>query len=473
MYKRTKIVATIGPASEKKEIFKQLVDAGLSAARLNFSHGTHEEHGKRIAMIREVEKEHNTFIPIIQDLQGPKIRLGNIREEVMLLEKHEKVTLAFANEQTDEKLPVDYNIFPYLKEEDRIFINDGIIKLHVEKIYKTSADCIVVNGGEIRSHKGINLPDTKLPNISLTEKDEKDLAYGLTQDIDFVAISFIQDVEDILSVRKFMETHQQKPKIIVKIETAPAIKNLEAIIQATDGVMIARGDLAVEIGQEEVPIVQRRIIKLCKQYHKPVIVATQMLESMIKSPVPTRAEVNDVATAVMDQVDAVMLSAEAAIGEYPVEAVATMNRIILRVEKYNQSLQQSHVFSQTQDDMNQTQAIVESASILASQLHAKIIFVSTSSGKTALALSSCRPFVPIAAITQHKHVCTQLALVWGVLPFHVEKQTAGLSMYAPILTKLKVTGYVDIHDTIVTVTGTNAGTSGNTNIIHVTKIEEK
>lgn len=471
MHKKTKIIATLGPASSTEPVIRKFIEYGLNAVRLNFSHGTHEEHKIQIQIVRKITQEFDTHIALIQDLQGPKIRLGNLKEETMQLKKGEKISLVFANEQIDNRLPVDYNIFPYLKEKDRIFINDGIIKLHTEKLYKDSADCVVITGGEIRPHKGINLPDTKLPNIALTEKDKNDLSVGIAEEVDYIAISFIQDVEDILEVRKFLEKQSHQPKIIVKIETASAINHLEAIIKETDGVMIARGDLAVEIGLEEVPIVQKKIIKLCKKHHKPVIVATQMLESMIKSPIPTRAEVNDVATAVMDQVDAVMLSAETAIGDFPVEAVSTMDKIILHVEKYNTSLQQAYVIPQSEEKMNQTEAIVESASLLASQLHAKVIFVSTSSGATALALSSYRPLVPIAAITQYKHICNQLALVWGLLPFHVEKQTSGLSMYAPILTKLKSTSHVEIHDTIVLVTGTHVGTSGATNIIHVTKVE--
>ena len=465
LFKKTKIIATIGPASESEKILRQLIDAGMNVARLNFSHGTHEEHKKRIDTIRQLAKKLHKPIGIIQDLQGPKIRLGILQHEPLLLKKDQILTLCFANTQTDEKIPVQTNIFPYVQTGNDILINDGIIRIRVKSKTPTSAVCQVIDGGEIRSHKGINLPHTVIPNASLTEKDIKDLSFGLLEKVDYIALSFVQKKEDIQQLRKILEKNSYQPKIIVKIECGSAIDHLEEIILASDVVMVARGDLAVEIGQEEVPLIQRRIIELCRKYAKPVIVATQMLESMVVNAQPTRAEVNDVATAVMDEVDAVMLSAESAQGNYPTESVQMMDRIIRRIEAHASQLEKRENIQRTLD--SQLHAIAFSSDMLANAIQAKVLLALTQSGTTAIELSRFRPHMPIISLSDSELTCNQLSLVWGVKSIHVKKIKNNLTTFAQGITIAKEKGILKKNDKVVLVGGTNPGISGHINTIQV------
>ncbi|HEX7042275.1 MAG TPA: pyruvate kinase [Patescibacteria group bacterium] len=465
-YKKTKIVATIGPASEAEDTLKEIIVAGLNVARLNFSHGTQDDHKVRIERIRKLSKELDKPVAILQDLQGPKIRLGNLIKESEILEKGQKVTLSFAKDQTSDSIPVQVDIFPYLKKGDAILINDGLIRLKVDELDNGTAHCTVVAGGEIKPHKGVNLPDTVLPNMALTEKDISDLEFGLKNEVDFVAVSFVQSEKDIDYVKGLMSKATHKPKIISKIECGPAIKNLTKIIDASDGVMVARGDMAVEVGQEEVPILQRRIIDYARSTHKPVIVATQMLESMVHNAEPTRAEVNDVATAVMDQVDAVMLSAESAHGDYPIEAVSMMKKIIKRVEKYLHEGKQNRPFEH-HEEHTQVDAIAQSASLLASKLDAKAILVLTESGITAQELVSYRPSVPTFAITDNIRTYYQMALLWGVKCFFVEKITNNVNAYKDLIEDFRKKDLLKVGDHLVEVAGTHPGVSGHINSITV------
>lgn len=469
-FKKTKIVATIGPASETEEKLRTIIDSGMNVARLNFSHGTQEDHKARIVTLRKLSKELGKPIAILQDLQGPKIRLGNLQKDSVILKKEEIVKLSFGKEQTSEIIPVQVDIFPYLKAGDAILINDGLVRLIVTEIAEGVATCTVVAGGEIKPHKGVNLPDTQLPSMALTEKDEKDLAFGLANEVDYIAISFVQSEKDIEFVRSLMKDHKHQPKIIAKIECGPAVRNLTGIIDASDGVMVARGDMAVEVGQEEVPILQRTIIKYAQKTHKPVIVATQMLESMIHNAEPTRAEVNDVATAVLDKVDAVMLSAESAHGDYPVEAVSMMKRIIQRVERYLQENRIEHEFS-PHEEHTQIDAIANSASLLALKLDAKAILALTESGITARELSSYRPSVPVFAITDNMHTYFQLALLWGVKAFLVDKITDNDKAYDKIVTQFVEEELLSPGNHLVEVAGTHPGMSGHINTIKVVTVE--
>lgn len=469
-FKKTKIVATIGPASESEQALRKIIKAGLNVARLNFSHGTQEDHKERIIKIRKLSKELNKPIAILQDLQGPKIRLGNLKENSVMLKRDQVVRLSFGKTQVDETIPVQVDIFPFLKVGDAILINDGLVRLLVDKLDNGVAKCTVIAGGEIKPHKGVNLPDTQLPSMALTEKDENDLAFGLTNEVDYVAVSFVQSEKDIEFVRSHMEGRAHKPKIIAKIECGPAVKNLTKIIDAADGVMVARGDMAVEVGQEEVPILQRTIIRYAQKTHKPVIVATQMLESMIHNAEPTRAEVNDVATAVLDQVDAVMLSAESAHGDYPVESVAMMKKIIRRVERYMLENKDVHEFSK-HEEHTQIDAIAQSASLLALKLDAKAILVLTESGITAQELSSYRPSVPVFAITDNEQTYYQMALLWGVKCFLVSKIIDNDEAYNKLVTKFVSGDLLAVGDHLVEVAGTHPGVSGHINSIKVVTVE--
>ncbi len=469
-FKKTKIVATIGPASESEETLREIVSAGLNVARLNFSHGTQQDHKERIIKLRNIAKEVGKPIAILQDLQGPKIRLGNLKENSIMLKKGETVSLHFGKEQTTDSIPVQVDIFPYLKQGDHVLINDGVIRLVVNEITDGVAKTTVVAGGEIKPHKGVNLPHTQLPSMALTDKDKEDLEFGLTNAVDYVAISFVQSAEDIMYVKKLMGVHTHQPKIIAKIECGPAVHNLDAILDVADGVMVARGDLAVEVGQEEVPIIQRTIIQKARTIHKPVIVATQMLESMIHNAEPTRAEVNDVATAVLDQVDAVMLSAESAHGDYPVESVMMMERIIKRVERY---MHETSTISDSKSykSHKQVDAIASAATVLALHLKAKLLLALTESGITAQELASYRPYVPTLAVTDNELTYHQMALLWGVKSFFIPKIIDNDEAYAKVIGDLKTKKLVHNGDVIVHVAGTHPGVSGHINSIKVATVE--
>lgn len=469
--KKTKIIATLGPTTEDKNSILRLAESGMNVARLNFSHGTRDGQIARIEKIREIEKELNQPIAILQDLQGPKIRLGNLREDSIPVQKNQRITLKFGDNQTDDDVPVQINIFPFLKEKDKVLINDGNLILEVEEVLDKKAVCVVMNNGELNPHKGVNVPDTILPNVALTEKDKKDLQVGLDHKVDYVALSFVQSAEDIKNLRNIIAEHRHHPKIIAKIETKAAVKNLKEIIREADSVMIARGDMAIEVGQEEVPIIQRKIISLCREFNKPVIIATQMLESMIHSPQPTRAEVNDVATAVMDLADCIMLSAETAKGNYPLEAVQMMNKIIMRVEKYEEESNITHAFEMNiEETTNQTTAVAAAATLLAQNLHAKMIFSLTSTGRTAFKLSLYRSSIPIISATDDKSVYRQLALVYGITPMYVDTITNNKKVYKDLEQLMVSKSYIRQGDRVVMVTGTNPGHEGHTNSIEVTQV---
>lgn len=470
LFKKTKILATLGPAADTLEVLTQLAENGLNAARFNCSHGTHADHKARLDKLRQVEANIGKPIATLFDLQGPKIRLGTLSHEPQVVTKGQKVTVVRADEQTDERLPIKLNIFPHLEAGHHILINDGIIRLHVDAMGEGEAFCTVMAGGEIRSNKGINLPDTTLPNVSLTEKDKRDLVFALENDADYVAVSFVQDEHDILNVKRIIAEHGKKTLVVAKIECKAAIKNLDRIIAVSDVLMVARGDMAVEVGQEEVPIMQRKIIKLMREAKKPVIVATQMLESMIHNAEPTRAEVNDVATAVLDQVDAVMLSAETAHGSYPVEAVAMMERIIKRVERYYKEIHPDFESLPKSDYTDQTTAIAAASSMLAHQLDAKLIFALTASGRTVREIASYRPTSPIVAVTDSVAVYKQMALIWGVKTYFVEKITDNTLVYDSIMSYIQDRSFVQAGDRVVIVVGSQPGTEGHTNSLKVEQI---
>lgn len=472
MFGKTKIIATVGPATDTEYVLRRLIDSGANIMRLNFSHGSHNDHKRRFSLIRHIEADNDEPVAVIQDLQGSKIRLGILLSEKQMLKPHQKITLFHGQSQNDiEKLPVQYNIFPHVKEGDSILINDGIIQLHVQSPGKDSLTCEVVTGGEVSSNKGLNLPHIRLPNASFTKKDEEDLDFGLQMGVDYVAVSFVQAAEDVEKVKEYIKKAKSGVKVIAKIEQAEAIRNLDEIITVSDGVMIARGDLAIEVGQEEVPILQRRIINLCSEKGVPVIVATQMLESMIHMPTPTRAEVNDIATAVFEQVDAVMLSAETALGEYPIECVGMMKKIIHRVENYQKNIHREHTVYQVSHAVDQTNAIAKATAVLAHQLGAAMIIALTASGVTACRIAMTRLPEPFVAITDNIFVYRQLTLIWGVRPYFIPKITDNALALQQLINRLTKEGKLKKHDRYVAVEGTHPGRAGHTNSIRVGLVE--
>jgi pyruvate kinase len=416
--RRTKIVCTIGPATANEEKIEQLIQAGMNVARLNFSHGTQEGHAKVIEMIRETASRLNIPVAILQDLQGPKIRVGSLQDgqPVTLLEGAAITITTREVIGTATTIPTTYkNLAHDVKPGDHILLDDGLMELRVMSFNDTDVHCVVVNGGKLKEHKGINLPGVNVSVPALTAKDSDDLRFGIQHGVDYVALSFVRRAQDVLEAKELIKQlsdengSHEKTMLIAKLEKPEAIENLEKILEVVDGVMVARGDLGVEMEPEKVPLLQKRIINRCNNLGLPVITATQMLESMINNPRPTRAEVNDVANAVLDGTDAVMLSAETASGNYPIEAVKMMNRICLQAEEKHCTAHQPRHQHPTQE-----QAVSNAARALAEEASIRAIVVFTRSGTSAQLISKDRPRTPILAYTPSEKVYNQLALWWGV-----------------------------------------------------------
>lgn len=415
---RTKIVATLGPASNSYDAIANLVKAGMSVARLNFSHGSYDDHAHTVSLLRSISEELDTPITILQDLQGPKIRVGQLPGAISL-QAGESVTLVPMSENNNQPdtIPIDY---PYLAEEAhpgaQVLLDDGLLELKVEEISHQSVRCQVIKGGMLKSRKGVNLPSLNLRLPSLTEKDIKDLEFGISQGIDWVSLSFVRSAEDIYALKQLLAAKGADVPVIAKIEKPQAIANLQAIINECDGLMVARGDLGVEMSPEKVPMLQKQIIRLCNQKGIPVITATQMLESMIQNPRPTRAEANDVANAIIDGTDAVMLSGESAVGAYPVQAVEMMARIAQEVEKDLQFVNHPPM------DSDETHALSEALNAIDKIVDLRCIVAFTSSGYTARLASAERPKAPVIALTDNIQVYHRLNLVWGVKPLLLDFQ---------------------------------------------------
>ncbi|MDD5712108.1 MAG: pyruvate kinase [Smithellaceae bacterium] len=412
--RKTKIVCTIGPACERAETIEEMIKAGMNVARLNFSHGTHKEHGKRIQLIRKIAKKLDVPVAILLDLGGPKIRVGDIPEPGIRLEPGQKFILTGTPvEGTAERVSVSYRYLPReVKAGDRLLLADGLMELAVLKSKGDEITCKVVTGGVLTSHKGINLPTGTLTIPSLTEKDKLDLVFGLSKDVDYVALSFVKKASDVTGVKNIIKRSGKDTPVIAKIEKHEALQEIEAIIAASDGIMVARGDLGVEIPLEEVPLIQKAIIQKANASGRPVITATQMLRSMVTSPRPTRAEAADVANAVLDGTDAVMLSEETASGSFPVEAVQYMDRIAEIAENgfpYDDFL--CRVPAKTVSD-----SVSHASCILADHLEAKAIVAYTQSGLTARHISRFRPRQSIIALSPNERTVRRLTLFWGCLP---------------------------------------------------------
>lgn len=425
IFNKTKIVATVGPASNSKDMLRQLMLAGVDVFRLNFSHGSHEDHAKVVANIKELRQETGIYVAILQDLQGPKIRVQEVENNGVRINAGERLTITTQQVVGNASLvSTSYQGLPKdVHPGDRILVDDGNLELRVVETNGTDVVTEVVHGGILKSKKGINLPNTNVSAPSLTEKDHEDLLFGLSQGIDWVALSFVRTAEDIVSLRHIIHQHNKETQIVAKIEKPQAIDNMEAIVAATDAVMVARGDLGVEIPGEQVPMIQKKLVALCNASAKPVIVATQMLESMITNPRPTRAETNDVANAVMDGADAVMLSAESAAGSYPVLAVQTMARIISAVEN-NIDLVYHRTYDVSKEDSDKqflSDNLIQTACYMAKSAKATAICSLTGSGYSAFQIAKYRPKANIFIFTRHYHLMSRLSLVWGVRSFHYER----------------------------------------------------
>ncbi len=464
IFKRTKILATLGPQTSSPEMIEKLALEGANGFRLNFSHGNYEERDEQIKWIREVSQKIDKPIAILQDLQGPKIRLGVLTENTNVA-KGDEIILDYAAEHNGLTFPIQYNLAEKVKVGEPIYIFDGKIRTTViEIVSETAIKLRVENDGTLMSKKGINLPDTDFGGDILTQKDLNDIEYGLTKDIDFVAISFIQSAEDINNLRQILVAGGSTAQIIAKVETKAAIKHdvLEEIVRVSDGVMVARGDLAVEAGAEVVPIVQRRIIGLSRKYGKLSIVATQMMASMVDAPEPTRAEVSDVASAVIQGADTVMLSDETANGKYPLETVAAMKKVILYTQDHAPV---EPIQERAEVDKRQQEAISAAAVSLAEQLNVPAIIAETKSGATAANIASHRPNLPIISVTSEPRSAQQLALTYANRSYvRPDSSESGLALAM----ELKSQGYFGDHDTsVIIVSGQQPGIIGATDTIKV------
>ncbi|TDB63626.1 pyruvate kinase [Arundinibacter roseus] len=424
--KKTKIVATVGPTSESKEQLLALAKAGVNVFRLNFSHGTHADHLERLLKIREINEEYGMNLCILQDLQGPKIRIGNVAEkDGVLISAGQKLVLTNVEVLgTAERVSTPYDgMYNDVKVGDRILMDDGKLEVKVTGIDASDVVTEVVYGGFLKSKKGVNLPNTQVSMPSVTPKDYEDLDFGLENDVEWIALSFVRRASDIEEVKEYIKSKGKDTRVIAKIEKPEAIDNIDSIIAATDGVMVARGDLGVELPAEEVPMIQKMIVEKCNKAGKPVIVATQMLESMIESPRPTRAEVNDVANSVLDGADAVMLSAETASGKYPILAVENMTKTIEQVEKTGNVYFKYHAFVNEgpgPDKLNDN--VVMSACRLARDTQAKAIIGITRSGYTSFRLSHHRPKANLLIFTSNRRLMNTLGMYWGTKVFYYEGQ---------------------------------------------------
>jgi pyruvate kinase len=464
--RRTKIVCTLGPASETPEMVDRLVAAGMDAARLNFSHGTREEHAERVRTVREAQARAGRPLALIADLQGPKVRVGDLEKPVVLVEGDELVVAGEGRSEPGD-LPVSPPVLAdILHPGHELLIDDGLVRLHVHEVDDGRARATVLVGGVVGAHKGVNLPGVPIPVPSLTEKDLVDLEFALELGVDFVALSFVRAASDIRGLRELLNAADSTALLIAKIEKAEALEELEAIVSAADSVMVARGDLGVEIGPAAVPLVQKRIILCALEYGKPAITATQMLESMLRHPEPTRAEASDVANAILDGTSAVMLSGETAMGKYPVESVATMDRIARAVEP---SLPYRHELAQAADQEFPTvgEAMSNAACDIAEVLGASAILVPTYSGRTASAVARHRPRRPIVAVTHKRYVVQQLALEWGVVPAEIEECRDVEDLWARTLEAARASSLVHPGDRVVITAGTAVNVPGTTNVIKV------
>ncbi len=464
--RRVKIVATIGPATNSREGLEKAILSGMNVARLNFSHGTHEMHLQVIENVRDLARKWNAPVCILQDLQGPKIRCGKFDGGSIMLEDGEIVTITVRDVLGKKGLiPTDMKaLATTVGVGQRILFDDGLIDVKVLKIEGTELECEVIYGGILKDRKGMNVPGASLPIDAMTEKDLKDLQFGLANNVDYVALSFVRHGSDIVKLRELVNEVRPATRIIAKIEMLEALDNLEEIIQLSDAVMVARGDLAIETGQSQLPAIQKRIIRTANLLNKPVITATQMLDSMVENPRPTRAEITDVANAVIDGSDALMLSAESASGKYPFKCIRTMHEIVCEVEKgtdlyWDISLEEEFI--------GVPDAIAASAALTALKVNAKALVCLTTSGKTATLIAGSRPKCPIVAITHQIDPLNRLELVWGIQTFKIHPYQSSEEALTQVEELLLKIGLVTKGDKVVITMGTPVRQNAKTNNIRV------
>ena len=467
-HRQAKIVVTLGPSVSTKKSIRTLFEAGADVFRLNFSHGTHKDHASRIAAIRSIERETNRPLGILTDLQGPKLRIGTFMNGEVTLKSGSNFKLDLDPSPGDvSRVSLPHKkIFSIFSKGIIILLDDGKLRLSVVKTGKNYVIAKVINGGKLSDHKGVNVPNVTLPIPALDNKDRQDLKFALKNGVDYIGLSFIQSTKDIIEVRKIVG---KRASILSKLEKPTAIEHLKGIIEESDAVMVARGDLGVELPPEDIPSLQKKIIRECQEQGKPVVVATQMLESMVKSPSPTRAEASDVATAIYDGADAVMLSAETAVGDYPVQAVKMMDRIILRVEKdpeFWSIIETGH----KNPEANAADAITAAARQVAHTISATTIVTYTTSGSTALRAARERPDVPILCITKKIETARRLALTWGVQCVVAEDVKNFSGMVNKANGSAKEYGFARKSDRIVITAGVPFGTPGATNILRISKV---
>ena len=467
--KKTKIVCTIGPSSDSYEVLKALVNEGMNVARLNFSHGTHPEHKKRIDTIKKLRDDIDEPIAIMLDTKGPEIRIKTFKDGMIRIEQGQDFTLTSEDLEGDEtKVSVTYkDIAKDLKADDRVLIDDGLVEFTVISVDEKNVYMKAVNSGELSDRKGVNLPSVKVNLPTLTEKDIEDLIFGIENDVDFIAASFIRSAKDVLEIRKILESNGGDDiKIISKIENLEGVQNIDEIIDASDGIMVARGDMGVELDEEDIPLVQKDIIRKCNLKGKFVITATQMLDSMIRNPRPTRAEVTDVANAILDGSSAIMLSGETAAGNYPVKACEMMRKIAVKIED---SLDYKIIVDSTNDEheINITNSIAKATREAALDLDAKVIIAATTSGLTARNISKFKPKSLIIAATTDEKVRRQLAIEWGVYPIRATLASSIDDLFYESINILKNIKFVKEGELVILTAGMPLGKAGSTNIMMV------
>ncbi|KDR94886.1 pyruvate kinase [Peptoclostridium litorale DSM 5388] len=474
--KKTKIVSTIGPASENDDTLRQMFSKGVNVCRLNFSHGTHEEHRGRMETIKRVRNEMKLPVAIMLDTKGPEIRVGKFKNGKVLLAQGQKFTLTTKDILGDESIcSVSYNeISKDVSVGDTVLIDDGLVSLIVEEKSQYELLCTVQNGGEVSDRKGVNIPGARINLPAVTQKDREDIIFGIENGIDFVAASFIRKAEDVLDIRRVLEENGGNDiSVISKIENAEGVENADEILQVSDGLMVARGDLGVEILPEEVPLVQKELIRKCNRVGKPVITATQMLDSMIRNPRPTRAEVADVANAIFDGTDAIMLSGETAIGSYPVDAVSTMSKIALRIEaspEYIALMEKEE--GKREENTTVTNAVSHATCTSARELGASAIITVTASGLTASMVSRFKPVAPIIAVTSFEKVTRKLSLVWGVESVLSKEFESTDKLVEDAIACALDEKHINAGDLVVITAGVPVGGVGGTNIMKVHIVAE-
>lgn len=475
-YSRTKIVATLGPATDSPKVLEAMIREGVNVARLNFSHGSHEDHAKRLKQVRDINKKLGTSVAILQDLQGPKIRVGILKKTVKIKEGDVITFRTDVTEQTDEYLPIQYGTFAKdVNVGDPVLADDGKVEMTVISTNKENEVKLRIDfGSEIKSRKGVNLPRTNISIPTITDKDYRDIDFAIEHDVEWLALSFVRSGDELRTLRELIRLKKGNSKIIAKLEKPEAIDSLDEIIEYADAVMVARGDLGVEIPMEEVPAVQKRIIRKANKAAKPVIVATQMMESMIENRRPTRAEASDVANAVVDGADAVMLSGETSVGNHPVQVVSSMKRILQSVEKEGGPFFYTHMAPgadfDPSEDVLLSQAITITACQLARQTGAKAVVGMTRSGFTAYQLSRCRPEAHIFAFTNNKELVTTLNLLWGVRAFYYDGEENTDVTVQNVQQILKKAGHVNVGDIVINTASMPRHKVGLTNMIKIGRI---